>query len=372
MTIRFPSPAVILFLSAATAAPIYAPEWTDSLPFVATFRGEVVTKLSSPGGDTENRAYQDALLGVDSSPSNSSAGSAWHWIKTDFRNDYEVTHFDGAGGAVRMAAKQCPPPDPNTNVQSYDDPAGVLSPCQCSIDITPAPVEGCTLPAKFSCLDIDKEDGCVPTEGNGCPLSEFVQRREWNYAPPTCSNRTLVDGDFADGVAPSDMPWNATTNFAVCESRSGMSSQIEAIHFDAEGPEGVPVYDMELLGTSSHQSSSKTWSYLVNMGTHWPSNFFLDDPVAFLNCLSAGDANHASDIFCNNRGVWKANLGNQPFPFSCDCDDPWTGDRCDVQASCPDCHEGTSGPCQHNTAGDTSCTKMNSGGSCPTGYSLCF
>lgn len=398
MTIRFPSPAGIFLLGVAAATAqgppppsVYAPEWTSSLPFVANFWGELVETSSNPGGITEERTEHIADLGIASLSSDDSAGSAWHWIynhkfpldpkeqyEPEIRNDYEVTHFDGMGGAVRMAAKQCPPYY-ETVEQNYDDTTGMYGPCQCSIDITPEPLKGCTLPTKFSCLPTWEED-CVPTEDNGCPLSEFVQRRSWGYAPPTCDIRPLDDGDFALGVDSSYLPWDANTDFAVCESRSAMSGQIEAIFFEEEGLPGVPAYDVEGFGTQGPQSSSQTSLYLINMRTvsPLPSNysFFLDDTDGFLKCLGSDAAEEASEIFCNGRGDWYASPGNEPFPFSCICDDPqtWTGDRCDIPIAeelCPPCYVGTSGTCQHKAKGDNSCMKKNSDGTCPTGYSAC-
>jgi len=396
MTILFPPRPAILLLGAATtlAQPpppsVLAPEWTSSLPFVALFEGEVVQTSSSPGGVTEDRLDRAAVLGVASSSSDDGAGSAWHRISNDLsfdpeeqygraaRNDYEVTHFDGLGGAVRMAAKQCPPPNANGE-QKYDDPSKKFGPCQCSIDITSKPLRKCTLPTKFSCLPKWEKD-CVPTEEDGCPLSEFVQRRWWGYAPPTCDVRPLDDADFALDVGPSDMPWDEDTEFAVCESRSAMSGQIEAIFFEDDGLPGVPSYDVEGYGTQSHQSSSKTSFYLVNMDTDSPLpsdyEFFLDDSDAFLDCLSEDAAREASETFCNGRGEWYASPGNEPFPFSCVCDDPkkWTGDRCDVAVDgdeCPPCYPGTTGTCQHKGKGNNSCIEKNSDGTCPNGYSAC-
>lgn len=370
---------------------VFAPKWVDSLPFVSHFDGETVETSSSPGGSFETRTDQWAELGVSAADNKSKAGTAWFHIANELgldpntqvnggQNDWEATYFDGRGGAVRMSAKNCPPPV--NGVQDYSDSTAAYQPCQCSLDVTPNTnvsngLNGCTLPTKYSCLPM--WESCVPTEVQGCPLTEMIQRRSWGYAPPTCKVRPL-DGMETGMVPPGLLPWANDTDFAVCKSTSAFSGQIEATSMGGND-EGIPAYDVEGRCNPSHQSSYCFTSYLANSKVEniTAATFFDTNPKGFVNCLGAVDAAAASNAFCNGRGEWMFGINStrtagikEPSPFWCNCFEPmsWTGDRCDV-ALCQQCHSGTSGPCQHDTLGDMTCTDMLLDGSCPVGFSRC-
>eukprot|EP00568_Trieres_chinensis_P008318 CAMPEP_0183292400 /NCGR_PEP_ID=MMETSP0160_2-20130417/1471_1 /TAXON_ID=2839 ORGANISM="Odontella Sinensis, Strain Grunow 1884" /NCGR_SAMPLE_ID=MMETSP0160_2 /ASSEMBLY_ACC=CAM_ASM_000250 /LENGTH=347 /DNA_ID=CAMNT_0025453343 /DNA_START=110 /DNA_END=1150 /DNA_ORIENTATION=+ len=315
---------------------LFAPEWTSSLPFLASFSGEIVRTQSGhaiPGG-IEERTPSRAEIGISASATGpAGSGSAFHHIQNDLsldketqnsfgaRNDYEVTHFDGIGGAMRMVAKQCPPE--SGDVQLYEDSTNDFASCQCSIEITESPVGGCTLPTKFSCLPWES---CVPTEDAGCPLSEFVQRRSWGYAPPSCEMRPLES--YETDIVDSALPWTNDTEFVVCDSSSAYSGQTEAVRFEEGDPHpGIPAYDLEVYCNPSHQGISCTSYYLVGYQTTSPSTpgyaSLLSDPAGFLDCLGSAAIEEASKVLCNGQGTMIASPGSDPYPFTCDCNPGW-------------------------------------------------
>mmetsp|Transcript_55145 Transcript_55145/g.165193 ORF Transcript_55145/g.165193 Transcript_55145/m.165193 type:complete len:400 (-) Transcript_55145:963-2162(-) len=345
--------------------PPLAPEWIHSLPFAVRLEGEIVQTLSSSwSGLQETRTDQIGEIGVTNTTRGVLAGSAWVHVANEMgmdpdtqnnfgaKNDYEVTHFDGLGGAVRMMARQCPPPvsDGTQENQDYFDETGDgYQPCQCFFEATPSEgVEGCKLPTKFSCLP--EWETCVTSEDYGCPLSEAIQRRSWGYAPPECDV-----GPFDNTTLPSNVavPFNDTDQFVVCRSVYAFGGQIEAVSV-GEDDDGVPAYDVESTCNPSHQSSSCKTSYVTAIERLTPDSSvtFLDaDPAGFVACLGDAAAEDASEAFCNGRGRWTwdasgADAGDEPSPFRCICNNPaaWTGDRCDkaVFGSCSSCRHGTS------------------------------